>query len=285
MKNKTVDIHSFLHSARKSIDHELQRLLAEAEDLPYSPLFTAARYSLLSPGKRLRPLIVLAVCESYGTLQDSALVPACALEMIHTYSLIHDDLPCMDDDDLRRGKPTLHKVYPEWHALLTGDFLLTYPFELLSCAPDIGDKQKLALIHCLSKNAGAHGMIGGQMIDLLSGGQSIDWTLLEQMHLGKTSGLMIAALEFGGILSRVPPDDLHALRKAGSAIGLAFQLADDLHDHAQNKKSKTTAVTLLGIEGTRAKAEILLETAKENLNALSCSSLLLNELFDEMIDF
>ena len=257
----------------------------QSEDLPYFSLFTAARYALLSPGKRLRPLLLLAVCESYGVMQDLALIPACALEMVHTYSLIHDDLPCMDDDDLRRGKPTLHKVYPEWHALLTGDFLLTYPFELLACAPHLDDKQKLALIHCLSKHAGAHGMIGGQMIDLLSDGQSIDWALLEQMHLGKTAGLMIAALEFGGILSGVAPDDLHSLRKAGAAIGLAFQLADDVNDRAECKRGKATAVALLGNEETRSKAEFLLETAKENLNALSYTCPLLNELFDEMIDF
>jgi geranylgeranyl diphosphate synthase type II len=279
MMNKTVDKHYFLHSGRESIDAELKRLLVQSEDLPYFSLFAAARYALLSPGKRLRPLLTLAVCESYGVPHEPALVPACALEMIHTYSLIHDDLPCMDDDDMRRGKPALHKVYPEWHALLTGDFLLTYPFELLSSAPHLDDKQKLAMVHCLSKNAGAHGMIGGQMIDLLSEGQSIDETLLEQMHLGKTSGLMIAALEFGGIVCRLSCDDLDALRKAGAAIGLAFQLADDLHDHAKN------TLSLFGIEETRAKAQALLDAAKENLNTLSCSSQILNELFDEMIDF
>ena len=185
--------HSFQHNAREKIDHQLQHLLLESDDLPYFPLFLAARYSLLSSGKRLRPMLVLAVCESFGIDQDHALIPACALEMIHTYSLIHDDLPCMDDDDLRRGQPTLHKVYPEWHALLTGDFLLTYAFELLSTAPLLDTHQKLDLIKSLAKHAGAHGMIGGQMIDLLSKEQTVDWKVLEQMHLGKTAGLIVAA--------------------------------------------------------------------------------------------
>jgi len=288
-----MNFHSFKQNAQAKIDHQLQQLVAQPSDLPYSPLFLAARYSLLSPGKRLRPMLVLAVCESFGMDQDHALIPACALEMIHTYSLIHDDLPCMDDDDLRRGKPTLHKIYPEWHALLTGDFLLTYGFEILSTAPDLDADQKLDLVHSLSKHAGAHGMIGGQMIDLLSEGQAIDWKILEQMHLRKTSGLIIAALEFGGIIASASSDDLNHLRKAGSAIGFAFQLVDDILDHtcgepgkpvsSDCKKTKATAVALIGIEEVRAKAEILLQAAKENLNALSSPAPLLSALFEHMI--
>ncbi len=276
----------FQHNARTKIEERLQQLISSSGSPLYSPLFSAARYSLLSPAKRLRPLLVLAVCESYGVDQEHALTPACALEMIHTYSLIHDDLPCMDDDDLRRGKPSLHKAYPEWHALLTGDFLLTYPFELLSTAPRLTSEQKIALVHSLAKNAGAHGMIGGQMIDLLSEGKSIDWKILEQMHLGKTAGLIIAALEFGGIISSVPLEDLNALQKAGSAIGVAFQLVDDIFDHSESsdsEKSKATAVSLLGIDAALAKATELLQNAKENVSQLSHPAPLLKELFDQMI--
>lgn len=290
-----MDILLFQHKARANIDHELQQLLSQSNDHPYSPLFLAARYSLLSAGKRLRPMLVLAVCESFGIKQDHALIPACALEMIHTYSLIHDDLPCMDDDDYRRGIPALHKVYPEWHALLTGDFLLTYAFEILSTAPHLNADQKLGLIHSLAKHAGAHGMIGGQMIDLLSEGQTIDWEVLEKMHLCKTSGLIIAALEFGGIISCVSSDDLNHLRKAGAAIGLAFQLIDDLLDDTDTQeelgtptgsdceRAKATAVSLVGIEETRTKAEILRQAAKENLALLSSPTPLLDALFTQMV--
>ncbi|MGC2595662.1 MAG: polyprenyl synthetase family protein [Rhabdochlamydiaceae bacterium] len=280
-----MDLPLFQHNALAKIDHQLQKLMSQSDALPYSPLFFAARYSLLSSGKRLRPLLVLAVCESYGIDLAHALVPACALEMIHTYSLIHDDLPCMDDDDVRRGQPSLHKVYPEWHALLTGDFLLTYPFEILTDAPHLDAEQKLSLIRSLSSHAGAHGMIGGQMIDLLSEGESIDWSRLEQMHLGKTAGLITAALEFGGIISHASPEELASLQKAGSAIGIAFQIIDDILDVTDDeiRSDKATAVSLLGIEAAEAKAHLLLQTAKESLKTLSHPQPLLTRLFDRMI--
>jgi geranylgeranyl diphosphate synthase type II len=279
-------IHQFTSEARKLIDDQLHQILHHTEDLPYSPLFSSARYSTLAPGKRLRPLLALAVCETYGSVLDIALIPACALEMVHAYSLIHDDLPCMDDDDFRRGKPALHKVYPEWHALLTGDFLLTYAFETLSSAPYLEAEQKLALVHTLAKYAGAHGMIGGQMIDLLTEGKEVDWALLQRMHLGKTAGLFTAALEFGGILSRVSSDDRNALRLAGSAIGLAFQLVDDLLDEAGSDRDcgKATAVTLLGPEKTKTKAGELLQMAKEQIHSLSRPAPLLTAFFEQMVD-
>jgi geranylgeranyl diphosphate synthase type II len=272
----------FLESARTKIEKQLQQLLCQSNDLPYSSLFFAARYSLLAPAKRFRPMLVLAVCESFGVDQDLALIPACAIEMIHTYSLIHDDLPCMDNDDLRRGKPTLHKVYPEWHALLAGDFLLTYAFEILSHSPHLNSEQTLKLIHSLTKHAGAHGMIGGQMIDLLSEGHTIDWKILEQMYLGKTSGLITAALEFGGIISSVSSHHLNLLKNAGSAIGVAFQLIDDILD-CTREKMKATAISLIGVEEADAKAKILLQQAKDHLSQLSCPPALLNLLFDQMI--
>ncbi len=276
--------HPFLSDARALIDNQLKKLLAQADDLPYSSLFLSARYSLFSSGKRLRPLLVLTVCESYGVDTGRALVPACALEMVHTYSLIHDDLPCMDNDDLRRGKPTLHKVYPEWHALLTGDFLLTYAFEVLSSAPHLDAEEKLALVTSLAKRAGAHGMIGGQMIDLLFEGKQMDWKLLEQMHNGKTAALFIAALEFGGILSRAPANDLETLRQAAFAIGLAFQIIDDVLDDTNCKSGKPTAVSLLGAEKAKAQAALLLQTANEHLLSLSRPAPLLSALFKQMVE-
>ncbi len=285
----------FLEEARKQIDEKLNQLLLASSDLPYSALFSSARYSLSAPGKRLRPLLVLATAASYGLPLETALMPACALEMIHTYSLIHDDLPCMDNDDLRRGQPTLHKMVPEWHALLTGDYLLTYAFEILANAPHLSSDQKVELVRTLSSRAGAHGMIGGQMIDLLSEGQNVDWELLEKMHLGKTAGLIVAALEFGGIIAGVPDKDREALTKTGLAIGLAFQLIDDVLDYtsteqelgkpigSDQEKAKATAVPILGIHLSKEKASQLLQATDEHLKTLSKPVPLIRALFDQMV--
>ncbi len=286
-----MDSDRFLISAKQEIERQLDKLIPDQ-----SPLSAAARYSLLAPAKRLRPLLVLATVESYGLPQTHALIPACVLELIHTYSLIHDDLPCMDDDDLRRGRPSLHKVYPEWQALLTGDYLLTFAFEILADAPALTAEQKIALVRSLSHHAGAKGMIGGQMIDLQFEGQTIDWQTLEQMHRGKTAGLIIAALEFGGIIAKAPPSDIQALKNAALSIGIAFQIIDDILDTTSTEEelgkpigsdhinAKATAVSILGVEEAQAKAEMLLNTAEKSLNALSKPAPLLHALFAQMVN-
>jgi geranylgeranyl diphosphate synthase type II len=291
-----MNMNAFLSDCRKQIDVKLSELVSFPSDLPYAALFTSASYSLSTPGKRLRPLLVLAIAASYGSPISKALVPACAIEMIHTYSLIHDDLPCMDNDDLRRGQPTLHKMVPEWHALLTGDYLLTYAFEILADAPDLSAEQKIALVRSLSSRAGAHGMIGGQMIDLLCVGQSVNWEMIEKMHLCKTAGLITASLEFGAIICKAPEVDIAALRKIGFAIGTAFQLIDDVLDYtgtiqelgkpigSDHQKSKATAVSLLGINPAREMAMLLLQTADENLKKLSCPTPIVKMLFDQMVN-
>ncbi len=291
-----MNTHTFFTDCRKQIDDKLTQLVSASTDLPYSALFSSARYSLSSPGKRLRPILVLATAASYGVPIDRALIPACAIEMVHTYSLIHDDLPCMDDDDLRRGQPTLHKMVPEWHALLTGDYLLTYAFEIITDAPLLSSDQKVALIRSLSSRAGAHGMIGGQMIDLLCVGQNVDWEILQKMHLGKTAGLITSALEFGGIIAEAPSTDLESLRKTGLAIGIAFQLIDDILDYtstvqelgkpigSDRQKAKATAVPLLGINPTKEKAALLLQAADDSLNALSRPAPLIRALMDQMVN-
>lgn len=291
-----MNMNAFLSDCRKQIDVKLSELVSFPSALPYAALFTSASYSLSTPGKRLRPLLVLAIAASYGSPISKALVPACAIEMIHTYSLIHDDLPCMDNDDLRRGQPTLHKMVPEWHALLTGDYLLTYAFEILADAPDLSAEQKIALVRSLSSRAGAHGMIGGQMIDLLCVGQSVNWEMIEKMHLCKTAGLITASLEFGAIICKAPEVDIAALRKIGFAIGTAFQLIDDVLDYtgtiqelgkpigSDHQKSKATAVSLLGINPAREMAMLLLQTADENLKKLSCPTPIVKMLFDQMVN-
>ncbi len=283
-----------MNALLEQIEDTLEKLLASPQETPYATLFSSARYSLLSSGKRLRPLLTLATALAYETPIEHALIPACALEMVHTYSLIHDDLPCMDDDDLRRGKPTLHKVYPEWHALLTGDYLLTYAFEVLATAPHLNADQKIDLVRSLSSRAGAHGMIGGQMIDLLSENQSIDWSTLEIMHRCKTANLIIAALEFGAIIAKAPKPDLYHLQEAGLAIGIAFQLIDDVLDvtgtqevlgkpiGSDQTNHKATAVSLLGIPKAQSQAHHLTQKAEQHLQSLSRPAPLLHTLFHQM---
>ncbi|MES2122563.1 MAG: farnesyl diphosphate synthase [Chlamydiota bacterium] len=290
-----MELDQTLIAMRSAVDRTLEDLLTASDALPYASLFSAAQYTALSPGKRLRPILTCIVATGYGAPIEHALAPACALEMIHAYSLIHDDLPCMDNDVLRRGRPTLHKVYPEWHALLAGDFLLTYAFEVLATAPHLSSDQKLSLVATLAKHAGAHGMIGGQMVDLLSVGKSIDYATLEIMHLYKTASLIVAAVISGATIAKAPAADLPHLQTAAESIGFAFQLIDDVLDiegseleigkplGSDAQKHKPTAVTLLGIQKSKEVAEELLQKAYLSLKSLSQPLPLLTELFDQMI--
>lgn len=278
-----------LQAWRQAIDATLAELLPAS-----SPLFEAARYSLLSAGKRLRPLLLLATADSYGIDVSQAILPACALEMIHTYSLIHDDLPCMDDDDLRRGRPTLHKVYPEWQALLAGDFLLTYAFEVLTKAP-FSSEQRLQLVRYFAFYAGGEELIGGQTTDLLSQGLEIPYSLLEGMHRCKTASLITLALVSGGIIGNVCDAEVATLKQIGQEMGIAFQILDDILDHegsveelgkavgSDAKCRKATAVSVLGVDAAKKRAERLLQSAQEKLSTLSCTSGALALLFDKMI--
>lgn len=233
----------------------------------YEHLFEAARYSLMGGGKRLRPILALATANMLGANQEFVLTPACTLEIVHTYSLIHDDLPCMDDDDFRRGKPSLHKKYSEGHAVLTGDYLLTYAFELLAKSPHLNADVKLRLISTLSQSIGADGMIGGQVMDLAYEGKKIPLDTLKLLHRKKTGALITAAIEFGGILANVNEKQMEHLRLFGENIGLAFQIIDDVLDvtSSQTKhgrpvssdvlNEKSTYVQLLGLEQSKAYAQ------------------------------
>lgn len=208
----------------RSIESELQRLVPRSS-LLVSPLYEGARYSLFSGGKRIRPLLTLAISKQLQGSYQTALRPACALELIHTYSLIHDDLPSMDDDDFRRGKPTLHKVVTEGQAILVGDFLLTYAFEVLAEAPSLSADQRLHLTALLAKVSGAEGMVGGQWLDISSIPTSI-----EELHKRKTGALFQAALQFGGVVSHASPSLLRLLGQLGLEIGWPFQVIDDIVD-------------------------------------------------------
>lgn len=203
-------------SLKELVDNRLFELIPES-----NLLFAPAQYAL-EGGKRLRPLLALVTAESYGLAPEKALNAACALEFIHTYSLIHDDLPCMDDDDERRGKPSLHRAFTEGQAVLTGDFLLTYAFELIAHSPP--------LVLELAKSAGSEGMIGGQVIDIETQGEALSEDTLLIIQTKKTAALMACSLVFGGIVAGAPSDDIAVLRSLGISLGIAFQFNDDRTD-------------------------------------------------------
>ena len=237
----------------------------------------AVRYSLFAGGKRIRPVLVLAAGETVGAPRAELLPLACAVEMIHTYSLIHDDLPAMDDDDLRRGKPTSHKVFGEAIAILAGDALLTRAFHLLATVPrgvdDALARRRLAATEVLAEACGTGGLIGGQVMDLESEGRAIDAPALERLHRAKTGALLSACVRGGAILGGARPDELEALSRYAAAIGLAFQVVDDVLDATENAERlgktagkdaaahKATYVSVHGIERAREMADGLLRDA------------------------
>lgn len=262
------------------IEKQLKEYLPE-EDSGQADLFNAMRYSLLAGGKRIRPILVLEFCKVCGGDERAALPFACAVEMIHTYSLIHDDLPCMDDDDMRRGRPSNHKVFGEDMALLAGDALLTMAFETMLS----GDAVKLAgaqhaaqAAGILAAAAGAHGMVGGQVIDLMSEGRTISLDTLKIMDECKTGALIVAAAKMGCVLGGANDTQLAAAERYAGAIGLAFQIVDDILDVTGDTKTlgkpvgsdtendKCTYVTLMGLENAGKAADELTETAVAALN-------------------
>lgn len=278
MKTLT-DTDTYLNSLISNIEDHLKTLLS-IKNSNQNALYEAAQYSTLGGGKRLRPLLTLITTELLGGELSKAITSACALELIHAYSLIHDDLPCMDDDDYRRGIPTLHKKFTEGHAVLTGDFLLTYAFEVIANDSNLDNTQRVRLIQTLCKYAGSEGMIGGQVLDIESEGKKIDLKKLELIHRCKTAALITAAIEFGGIIANTSDDNMKLLTKFGTEIGLAFQIVDDVIDvissdekHGKKVSSdltnqKTTYVSLLGIEKSKEMAQKYFTSACENLKQL-----------------
>lgn len=223
------DFAAYLGSARERVELALEAALGP--ERPES-LREAMRYSLLAGGKRLRPILCLAACELAGGDVALALPSAVALEMIHTMSLIHDDLPAMDNDDLRRGRPTNHKVYGEAQAILAGDALLTRAFEMVALrSPGVPPERLLSVVGELSLAAGAPGLVGGQVVDLESEGKDVDLNTLEYIHLHKTGALLQACVLTGALIAGAPDPLLEALRTYSRGIGLAFQIIDDILDY------------------------------------------------------
>ena len=242
----------------------------------------AMRYAVLDGGKRLRPLLVLAACEATGGLRAAALRGACAVELIHAYSLVHDDMPCMDNDVLRRGKPTVHVAYSEATALLAGDALQALAFELLTpdaAEEDIPSAMQATLCRLLARAAGGHGMAGGQAIDLASVGVALSRSELQRMHALKTGALLQASVVMGAACSNASSDTHTALQQYGAAIGLAFQVVDDILDVTADSQTlgktagkdaandKPTYVSLLGLDASRAYARQLHDEALQALQA------------------
>ena len=284
-----ISFSSALEEAAKLTDAALERLLVVPPG-PEARVFDAMRYSAIAPGKRMRPFLVLAGAALFGVAQRCALQVAAAVEMVHAYSLVHDDLPAMDDSDLRRGRPTCHKQFDEATAVLAGDGLLTAAFEVLAHPDTHGDPTvRCELVAELSAAAGAAGMVGGQMIDLLAEHQGLDIGAITRLQRLKTGALIAFSCESGAILAKAPSEIRTALRGYAHDLGLAFQIADDLLDvegsaaetgkpvGADAAAGKATFVSILGVERARAQAELLVSQAVAHLDLFERRAELLRE--------
>jgi len=283
-----VDLKEYLNHKRLQVEEALDELMPPAEGL-LSEHIKSMRYSLFAGGKRIRPVLCLSVAEALHTDPTPFLPIACSLECIHTYSLIHDDLPAMDNDALRRGKPTNHKVFGEAEAILAGDGLLTFAFELLSdtdISGDITTDERIRIIHIISKAIGSQGMVGGQAIDIASEGKDIPFETLQFMHSYKTGALITASVQVGAIIGQATDKQFSALTQYGKNIGLAFQIVDDLLNVIGTEEnlgkavgsdaalSKATYPGLFGVE----------ETHKKALHAVD-NALIALEHFDHKADY
>jgi geranylgeranyl diphosphate synthase type II len=268
------------------VEEALQRYLPDKDSVPQE-LHSAVHYSVFAGGKRIRPILCLAAAEACGGDMAPAMPAACALELIHTYSLIHDDLPAMDNDDFRRGKPTSHKVFGEAVAILAGDALLTEAFVLLSRAEKVrlAAERRLAVIQEIASAAGIAGMVGGQALDIRAVKIQPDFTGLTDIHRRKTGALIVAAVKSGAILAGASDEKIQALGVYGSHIGIAFQIADDIlnvegDSMRMGKKTgsdaalgKVTYPSLLGLEVARAKLAEHTEAALAGIAAFDSRAL------------
>ncbi len=263
-----MDLEKYIAEKTELVNKGLGELLAGQDEYPQT-LHKAMRYSLFAGGKRLRPVLVLAAAEAVGGRAEDALNTACAFECIHTYSLIHDDLPAIDNDDLRRGRATCHKVFGEATAILAGDALLTAAFRMIVESRVLDKEPVLKAAAEVARAAGSTGMIGGQVIDIESEGKEIPFPVLEYIHIHKTGELIRAAIRCGAILGGSSEEDLKRLTHYGEAVGLAFQIADDILDvegtaeelgktpGVDEKKGKATYPALIGMVESKKRAQEL----------------------------
>jgi geranylgeranyl diphosphate synthase type II len=293
--SQDVPLPAYLKKTGALVDRALNRYLPRAT-VRSGTLHEAMRYSIFAGGKRLRPILAVAGGESCGGAPGNALPAACAVECIHTYSLIHDDLPCMDDDDLRRGRPTSHKVYGEGVAVLAGDALLTIAFEILAQAPGSSRYPVAAQIRELAVAAGSRWLIAGQVLDLEGEGKPVRAGALRFIHQSKTAALLTASLRLGAMSANATPVQLRQLTRFGQALGLAFQVIDDILDVTQTTEklgktagkdvaaTKATYPALIGLEASRKEAHRLTKKALMALKPLGANAGRLREIAHHLLD-
>jgi geranylgeranyl diphosphate synthase type II len=290
-----MSFREYLAEQQQLIDRELERLVPP-ESTPPETIHRAMRYSLFAGGKRIRPLLAIAAAEAVSEAPVGVESAACALELIHTYSLIHDDLPALDNDDLRRGRPTCHKVFGDAMAILAGDALLTLAFEVLSKLENVDACRRIDLVRELATAAGTSGgMIGGQVNDIEGEGQPATAPLLESIHRAKTGALLRASVRMGAIYAAADSERLAALTRFGEHVGLAFQIVDDVLDVEQSSEAlgktagkdaaqkKITFPAVYGIERSREMAEQQRFEAHSALDVLDGRGQRLRELADLIV--
>lgn len=279
MIENEVFLKAYLQDRQKIVEEALEHYLPGEDNIP-ADIYKAVRYSVFNGGKRIRPILCLAAAEAVGGDLGQAIPVACALELIHSYSLIHDDLPAMDDDDFRRGKPTCHKVFGENIAILAGDALLTEAFVLLSHMEKVrlSAERRLAVIQEIAQAAGIHGMVGGQALDVLSVKFVSDENTLHEIHRRKTGALIVAAVKSGAIIFNVRKDKIQALAEYGINLGLAFQIADDILNVEGDRElmgketgsdaahNKLTYTSLLGSDLAKEKLAKYIDAAVASLS-------------------
>jgi len=289
------DLRAYLKARQKEVDRTLDRFLPKASTKP-ATIHQAMRYSLFAGGKRLRPILCLAAAEACGGLTKSALPLACALECIHTYSLIHDDLPSMDNDDFRRGRATCHKVYGDGIAILAGDALLTIAFEIAAAAEGWSRYDLREIFREISIAAGSRKLIAGQVADLEGEGKKLNLTQLRYIHENKTAALLTTSVRLGAMSANATPTKLRAISEFGYALGLAFQVIDDILDVTQTSEKlgksagkdaaaqKATYPAVLGLEKSRREAGRLTRRAHEALRPLGRKADRLHEIANYLLE-
>jgi geranylgeranyl diphosphate synthase type II len=289
-----MDLKTYLAARAAEVDAALDAFLPKAKERP-TTIHAAMRYSVFAGGKRLRPVLCLAAAEACSGEISSALAPACAVELMHTYSLVHDDLPAMDDDDLRRGRPTCHKIYGEGMAVLCGDALLTEAFIVLAQATVTARYGTRDYVAELAESGGSRKLIGGQVMDLEGEGKKLTKRDLVRIHEAKTAALLTSSLRLGAMTANATPSKLAALTKFGHALGLAFQVIDDILDVTQSTEvlgktagkdqavEKSTYPAILGLDASRKEAARLTRAAGAALEPLGKQGKRLREISDHLL--